>query len=110
MKTGLFIGRFQPFHEGHRKCVEHILAECTRAVVLVRDGIPDKNNPMSYAQREAVIRAVFPSEFFVGIQRLPDPNYDLCVYVGREVGYETIKLDAGTEAISATKIRNGEET
>ena len=46
-----------------------------------------------------------PNEDEVTIQRIEDPNCDLSVYIGRDVGYELIQLDETTEAISATNIR-----
>lgn len=105
MKTGVFIGRFQPFHDGHKKCVEKILSENDRCIILLRDTEATEKNPFDAEKRKALIRAQFPDESRVIIQTIDDPSADLTVYIGRDVGYELIKLDAETEAISATNIR-----
>jgi cytidyltransferase-like protein len=108
MRTAVFIGRFQPFHDGHRACIQHILTENDACVVLVRDTAKDERNPYSLAERYAMIRAAFPDESRVLLQSIPDPGCDLTVYRGRDVGWalEDIKLDPATEAISATSIRD----
>lgn len=110
MKTGVFIGRFQPFHDGHKKCIEKILEECDICMVLVRDGVENVKNPYTFEERRQMIEDAFPEEykFKVLVNSIFDRDYDLTVYRGREVGWnlEDIKLDPETEAISATKIRN----
>lgn len=105
MKTGVFIGRFQPLHEGHQQCIEKILAANDRCVVMVRDTATSEKNPFSYAEREQMIRAAFPDKDRVSIIHLSDQGADLTVYIGRDVGYDLIQLDEQTEAISATNIR-----
>ena len=105
MKTGVFVGRFQPLHEGHRKCIESILASNDRCVVMVRDTATSEKNPFSYAEREQMIREAFPNKNQVQIVHLSDEGADLTVYIGRDVGYDLIQLDEQTEAISATNIR-----
>jgi adenylylsulfate kinase len=105
MKTGVFIGRFQPFHDGHRKCVEHILSKNDRCIILLRDTDVTEKNPFDLEKRKALIRAQFPDPSRIEIQSITDPSADLTVYIGRDVGYQLIQLDAETEAISATDIR-----
>jgi len=105
MKTGLFVGRFQPFHDGHKKCIEKILESCDRCIVMMRETEPTEKNPFDLEKRKAMIRATFPDENQVVIQDFSDPGANLSVFIGREVGYELIQLDAQTEAISATDIR-----
>jgi adenylylsulfate kinase len=105
MKTGLYIGRFQPFHEGHRRCVEHILKENDRCIILLRETATTEKNPFDVAKRTAMIRAHFPDESRVIIKSIDDPGAELSVYIGRDVGYDLIQLDADTESISATDLR-----
>lgn len=105
MRTGVFVGRFQPFHEGHKKCVEKILSENDRCVILMRDVPASDNNPFELEKRKAMIRATFPDTARVDISIIRDPGADLTVYIGRDVGYELIQLDAQTESVSATDIR-----
>jgi adenylylsulfate kinase len=105
MKTGVYIGRFQPFHEGHKRCVEHILSQNDRCIIMVRDTGKTEKNPFDLKKRYAMIRAVFPDENQVLIQTMEDPGAHVSVYIGRDVGYNLIQLDAQTEAISATDLR-----
>lgn len=103
--TGVFIGRFQPFHEGHVRCVEKILSEKDQCIILLRDTEESEKNPFDIEKRKAFIRSRFPDETRVMIQTITDPSADLTIYIGRDVGYQLIQLDAQTEAISATDIR-----
>lgn len=105
MKTGLFIGRFQPFHDGHKKCIEKILQTCDRCIVLMRETEPTEKNPFDIEKRKAMIRSAFPDESQVELQVIYDPGAQLAAYIGRDVGYELIQLDEKTESISATDIR-----
>ncbi|MDD5026331.1 MAG: adenylyltransferase/cytidyltransferase family protein [Candidatus Peribacteraceae bacterium] len=105
MNTGVFIGRFQPFHEGHRRCIEHILERNDRCIILLRDTGKTKKNPFDLEKRKAMIRAQFPDTSRVDIQTINDPGAKMSVYIGRDVGYDLIELDSATEAISATDLR-----
>jgi len=109
MKTGLFMADFSLFTRGTESALS-ISSPSAPARWCWFATDPGQEQPHELRAARSRDSGGFPQRILRGIQRLPDPNYDLCVYVGREVGYETIKLDAGTEAISATKIRNGEET
>lgn len=104
-KTGIFIGRFQPLHEGHKQCIQKILKTHDQCVVLIRDTKKSDKNPYSLEERIDMIRQAFPDENKVICQAIPDPGADLTVHIGREVGYNLIQLDETTEAISATDIR-----
>ncbi|MDP6561933.1 MAG: adenylyltransferase/cytidyltransferase family protein [Candidatus Peribacteraceae bacterium] len=105
MKTGLFVGRFQPFHDGHKKCIEKILETCDCCIVMMRETEKTEKNPFDFEKRKAMIRAAFPDETQVEIQVFTDPGANLSVFIGRDVGYELIQLDEQTENISATDIR-----
>ncbi len=105
MKTGIYIGRFQPFHKGHRACVEHILTEADVCQIFIRDTELSDKNPFTFEERSAQIRNEFPNEAQVKISKIDDPSANLKVYIGRDVGYDLIQLDEETEKISATDIR-----
>lgn len=107
MRTGIYVGRFQPFHDGHRSCVLHILKECDRCEILLRDTPKTEKNPFSLERRMELIRENFDEEqnARIDIVPVPDPGAELAVYIGRGVGYDLIQLDEATEAISATDIR-----
>jgi len=107
MRTGIYAGRFQPFHDGHYNCVLHILKECDRCDILLRNTPETNKNPFTLAERMAMIRARFTPEENARIEVIPvsDPGAEMTVYIGRGVGYDLIQLDEATEKISATDIR-----
>ena len=105
IRTGIFIGRFQPFHDGHRKCIVKILETNDRCIIMMRETEKTEKNPFDLNKRKAMIRAAFPDETQVEIQTFVDPGAQLAVYIGRDVGYQLIQLDSKTEEISATDIR-----
>ena len=74
MKTGIFVGRFQPLHDGHRACINKVLAVNDRCIVMIRDTVTSDSNPLSYEERSQMIRDAFPDEQQVQIVRLPDPQ------------------------------------
>ena len=104
MARSLFIGRWQPFHAGHQKLIDSVLAEGKDVVIAVRDTPYSESNPYSVEERIRQIRAVYPDLSRVWIHSIPDIA-EVCY--GREVGYaiREIRLDAATEAISGTAIR-----
>lgn len=104
--TALMIGRYQPFHEGHRKLIEKGLERVGQVCVAVRDTQGnDVKNPFGFEYVKARIEH--------GLRRhegrfvvIPLPNITNIFY-GRDVGYavERIELDEATEAVSATETR-----
>ena len=105
--TALFIGRYQPFHQGHQRLIEEGLRRVGQVCIAVRDthGI-DAKNPLSFfdvkSRIEAGLRDHAGRFVVIGVPNITH------VFYGRDVGYavERIDLDAGTEAISATAIRD----
>ena len=59
-KTGLFIGRFQPFHLGHLDAIKQIAKECDTIIIAIGSAqyasTPD--NPLSYQERKKLIEEV----------------------------------------------------
>jgi hypothetical protein len=104
--TGLMIGRYQPFHDGHKKLFEEILRREGQVHIMIRDthGTDEKNpfDPNQVAQGIFAALTEYRGKFVVTLA----PNIT-GVYYGRDVGYkvEKINLDEATENISATKIR-----
>jgi hypothetical protein len=101
------IGRFQPWHEGHRALFMQALEMEGHVVIGVREthglGI---QNPFTFAEVKQRIEESlrdFPGRF--EIRRLP--NITNIVY-GRDVGYQITRVDLEPEieAISATQIRS----
>jgi adenylylsulfate kinase len=104
--TALFVGRYQPFHEGHKALIAAGIERVGQGCIAVRDtkGIDDKN-PFDFEYVRARIEhglREFQGRFVV----VPVPNITNIFY-GRDVGYtvERIDLDAATEAVSATEAR-----
>jgi adenylylsulfate kinase len=104
VKTALFIGRFQPFHDGHAAVIERLLTEGKAVCVAIRDTEVGGENPYSAAQRVGMIRKRFGAERRVSVIVVPDISE---VVYGRDVGYVIRKMDmpSEVEAISASKIR-----
>jgi adenylylsulfate kinase len=104
--TALFVGRYQPFHEGHKALIVEGLRRVGQACVAVRNtaGLDDRN-PFGFEYVRARIDHAlreFEGRFVV----IPVPNITN-VFYGRDVGYavERIDLDRATEAVSATALR-----
>ena len=103
-KRSLFIGRFQPFHAGHKALIDSVLAEGKDVLIAIRDTPWSETNPFSVWERWGMIRKVYPDIKRVEIIDIPDIA-EVCY--GREVGYgvREIRLAPEVEAISGTRIR-----
>ncbi len=106
-KSALYIGRFQPFHEGHKKMFLKGLREYGQVSILVMDsqGI-NKKNPYSFTYVKKKINdslKKYKNNYII----IKVPVVGSVIY-GRKVGYKIkkIKLSKEIESISATKIRN----
>jgi len=104
--TALFIGRYQPFHEGHKTLILEGLKRVGQVCIAVRDTQgTNAKNPLPFAQvRARIEHALRPHEGRVEIIQVPNISH---VFYGRDVGYiiERIELDQSIEAISATEFR-----
>lgn len=109
-KPSLFIGRWQPFHEGHKKLVETVLKSGKPVVIAIRDTQQDEKNPYTVEERADIIRHEL-KEYGNLVEVVAIPDIDEVCY-GRDVGYliRRINLDAKTESISGTKIRQDNQT
>lgn len=101
MIYSLFIGRWQPFHDGHKKLIQTVLDEGKNVCVAIRDTDISESNPYTTEERRAMIEEAFPQVKIIVI-----PDIEEVVY-GRKVGWgiRELHLDEKTEAISGTKIR-----
>jgi len=104
MKWNLMIGRYQPFHAGHRALVDTLLSEGKNVLIAVRDTGIDDSNPFPLDERIANIANLFAGEERVRVIGIPDIE---AVVYGRGVGYEIreLRMPDEIESISATKIR-----
>ena len=105
--TAMFVGRYQPFHSGHRALIEEGIRRVGQACIAIRSthGSSDGKNPYTLDEVEELIhRGMAGLAGKYSVVRLPNITN---VMYGRDVGYkiEKIELDAATEAVSATAIR-----
>ena len=103
----MFIGRWQPWHEGHRWLIDQRLDEGKNVLICIRDIQPDEKNPYSADEVELNIRKQLwqlVGQERVKIMIMPDIE---SVNFGRGVGYDIIEHIPPQEVgdISATKIR-----
>ncbi|MDB5045862.1 MAG: cytidyltransferase-like protein [Deinococcus sp.] len=70
LSHGLIIGKFAPFHLGHRLLIERALEQCERVSVWVysRPDFAQMPSPL----RRNWIREAFPARLFPGLHLLPD--------------------------------------
>jgi adenylylsulfate kinase len=105
-KTGVYLGRFQPFHDGHKKIFLKTLKKDKQVAILVMDSYRvGKKNPFTFTQVKKRIDhqlKKYKDHYIV----IKVPVVSRFVY-GRKVGYkiEKVKLSEKLENISATKIR-----
>lgn len=106
IKTGIYLGRFQPFHEGHKKIFLKTLKKNKQVAILVMDSFGvGKKNPFTFNQVKKKINLQlkeFKNQYII----IKVPVVSRFVY-GRKVGYkiERVKLSEKLENISATNIR-----
>ena len=106
--TVQLLGRYQPWHPGHRALFVRALEKTGQVVIMLRE-IKDEKNPFSFEERKGFIVEDLEGQGYKNegdFVVLAVPNIVNITY-GRDVGYaiEQEKLDEATESISATKIR-----
>ena len=109
-RYALYIGRFQPFHEGHMWCINKIINEGNKVCIAVMDihQLEPENNPYSFSEVHERISKMMSEELESGdiiITKIPPIN---SVNYGRDVGYQLVEHQPPKhiKKISATKIRN----
>lgn len=81
MKRGLFVGRFQPFHNGHTEAIKRIAKEVDELIIVI--GSPqhshELDNPFTIGERISMIRSVLnemrldPGKYYV----IPVPDVQM---------------------------------
>jgi cytidyltransferase-like protein len=103
----MFIGRWQPLHDGHKAMFQKAMQQGKNILICVRDGEVNEKNPFTSEQVKENIETNYASFFKQGevkVMIIPD----ICsVEFGRGVGYDIIEHIPPSEIaeISATKIR-----
>jgi nicotinamide mononucleotide adenylyltransferase len=103
----MFIGRWQPWHKGHRWLIDQQLNQGKKVCIAIRDMEPDEKNPYSAIQvmmniTNELIDLI--EDGMIRIMIIPDIE---SINFGRGVGYDIIEHvpPADIHDISATKIR-----
>ena len=105
-KYAIFVGRFQPYHQGHIGLIQQKLESGIPALILIRDIEPDEKNPFTTEETALMITKYHKSKGDdVKVMVIPDIE---SVNFGRGVGYEVNEFDPPKNIgwISATKIRD----
>jgi len=105
-KAYFFIGRWCPFHEGHKYIVDSYLKADLRVVVGIRDTSYDE---IPTNLRYEMIAAVYAAEVLSGqltVMVIPDIAQ---VITGRGVGYSLARVPDEIAEISGTNVRQGKE-
>jgi adenylylsulfate kinase len=104
--TAVFIGRFQPFHNGHKKLFINVLNKNKQVTILVMDSYKINNkNPFKFNfVKKKIIESLkkYTGKFII----IKIPVVSEVVY-GRKVGYKIrkVNLSKKVQKISATNIR-----
>jgi hypothetical protein len=103
----MFIGRWQPWHTGHRWLIDQQLNQGKKVLIAIRDVEPDENNPWSPHEVLMNVSKELGDLIIKGVIRIiiiPDIE---SINFGRGVGYDIIEHvpPAEISEISATKIR-----
>lgn len=106
-KWAMFIGRWQPWHAGHRWLIDQALNEGKPVALCVRDVPVSDKNPWTAEQIQANLNAELKDLIEGGklkVVIIPDIE---SVNIGRGVGYDVIEHVPPQEIhdVSATKIR-----
>jgi len=107
MKYSMFIGRWQPWHEGHQWLIDQRLNEGKSVCIAIRDVQVNENQPWTAYQIKENLEARFHKEIALSrIKVIIIPDIESVNY-GRGVGYDIIEHVPPAEIgeISATSIR-----
>ena len=103
----MFIGRWQPWHNGHRWLIDQRLEQGKNVLICIRDINPNEQNPFTAKEVENNLNGQLLDliqEGRIKVMIIPDIE---SVNFGRGVGYDIIEHLPPQEVsdISATKIR-----
>ena len=107
MKYSMFIGRWQPWHKGHRWLIDQRLNKNKNVLICIREVSKDDKNPYDpYVVKENIKKELKELVDAQRVKVIIIPDIESVNY-GRGVGYDIIEhippSDIGE--ISATKIR-----
>jgi len=104
-KYAIFVGRFQPYHQGHISLIQQKIDEGVPALILIRDIKPDEKNPFT-AEESAIMITKYHKAKGDDVKVMIIPDIE-SVNFGRGVGYEVNEFGPPKNIgwISATNIR-----
>jgi nicotinamide mononucleotide adenylyltransferase len=106
VNSAQMLGRFQPWHTGHKELFKESLNRVGQVCIMVRDMPISEKNPFTFEEIKERIELSLGPEYEGTYEVISVPNITNIFY-GRDVGYKIdyINLPEDIQAISATKIR-----
>jgi nicotinamide mononucleotide adenylyltransferase len=106
-KYSMFIGRWQPWHQGHRWLIDQRLDDGKNVLICIRDVEPNENQPWTADEVMLNLAEELKSlieEGRIKVIKIPDIE---SINYGRGVGYDVIEHipPQDVKKVSATKIR-----
>ena len=108
VKYSMFVGRWQPWHAGHRWLIDQRLKDGKKVLLAIRDVEPDEKNPWTPQEvlrklTNELLDLIHTGKLKIII--IPDIE---SVNIGRGIGYDVIEHIPPDDIrdISATAIRN----
>jgi bifunctional NMN adenylyltransferase/nudix hydrolase len=98
----VLIGRFQPFHFGHQRLVEHALRTAARVVIVVGSDKQHRSvkNPFTFEERERMIRATLrgTEQARVSVVGVADSPYNDSIWIASiQNGVDTLIAADGAD-------------
>lgn len=105
-RYALYIGRWQPFHNGHKYVIDQGLAKGENVCIAIRNTEVSQKNPYTVEQRAEMIKKVYADK--VKIIVIPDVQ---SINIGRNVGYDVKRINPPQHfgEISGTNVRAGKD-
>ncbi|MFH1594014.1 MAG: adenylyl-sulfate kinase [Candidatus Omnitrophota bacterium] len=106
-RYALFVGRWQPFHNGHKYLVDQALAKGKHVCIAIRDTEISEKNPYTVKQRMEMIWRVYGDR----VKSIVIPDIE-SINIGRKVGYDVVRVDPpkSIAKISGTNVRAGKDS
>ena len=107
MKYSLFIGRWQPWHKGHRWLIDQRLNSGFNVCIAIRETAQDNSNPFTPEEvKNNIEKELFDLVESKRVKVITIPDLESVNY-GRGVGYDIIEHvpPSNIGKISATEIR-----
>jgi hypothetical protein len=106
-ESALLLGRYQPWHDGHRALFDRAIAKSGQVIIQVRDCQGwNGSNPFEFEKVKSFIKRDLDPVYQGQYEIMLVPNITEIVY-GRDVGYKITQetFNDKIHSISATKIR-----